>query len=174
MPAIFLNTGSGPGRLLSLRFISFLIFSLVEIQAFGQTANPDVSAGLRLNEVNSHAARHFLNHYAAASGVRWIRDDQFYIACFNSDHSRTRVHYTNDGHFSFCTIYYREDGLDGNLKSAIVKKFPGCQILTVTELTDDLYKKAFFVNIKNGRHLETLRCDSEGIEVTEDIKDAGI
>lgn len=174
MPAIIPSCGSMPRNSSSPRFLLFVILSVVGMHASGQSAYPDGSANLRMNEVNSHAARHFLSHYVSASGVRWIREEHYYIACFDSDRSRTRVHYKSNGNFAFCTKCYREDALDMDLKSAIVKKFPGCQILTITELTDDLYKKAFFVNIKNGLYLKTLRCDNEGIEVTEDIKDAGI
>jgi hypothetical protein len=57
---------------------------------------------------------------------------------------------------------------------SIVKIFPGCQIRVVTEFTDDLYKKELFVHIKDGHSLKTLRCDDEGIEITENIQDAGI
>ena len=93
---------------------------------------------------------------------------------FNADNSRTRVYYKSNGNFAFCLKYYPGDALNGDLKSAIFKKFPGCQIMVITELTDDLHKQAFFVNIKYGLNVETLRCDDEGIEVTENIKDAGI
>ena len=31
--------------------------------------------------------------------------------------------------------------LNGDLKSAILKRFPGCQITTITEVTDDSVEK---------------------------------
>ena len=174
MPAIVPNFGVITRSKSSLRLFIFLIFSLVQIHAVGQSAYADGSAGLRLNEVNSRAARHFLNHFPQAAGVKWVRDDHYYVACFNSDDSRTRVYYTNDGNFSFCLKYFPADVLNADLSSAIFKIFPGCRIGVVTELTDDLYEKSIFVHIKDGTNCKTLRCDDQGIEVTENFKNAGI
>jgi hypothetical protein len=157
-----------------MSLILFGVLFLVDISANGQTANSDGAAALRLNEVNSHAARHFLNHFSYASGVKWIRDDHHFIACFESDQSRTRVNYDIDGNFVFCLKYYPADELNADLKIAIVKKFPGCQLRVVTEWTNDLYKKAIFVNIQDGHYIRTVRCDDEGMEITENIENAGI
>ena len=174
MPAICLRPGFKSGKLLCLRLLSFLVLSLVGMQALGQHSEKDHPAYLRMNEVNSRAARHFLSHFSLATRVNWSRDDHYYIASFNDDNSRTRVYYKSNGNFVLCLKYYPGDALNGVLKSAILKKFPGCQIMVITELTDDLYKQALFVNIKYGLNVETLRCDDEGIEVTENIKNAGI
>ncbi len=174
MPGILPFFGVIPRKLFSSYLLSFLVFFGIGIHAIGQSTNYDANAGLRLNEVNSHAARHFLSHFSMAKGVTWIRDDHYYTARFNSENTRTRVNYKSNGNFAFCLKYYRADALNGDLKSAIIKKFPGCQIISITELTDDVYKHAFFVNIKYGLYVETLRCDDQGIEITENIQDAGI
>ncbi len=47
------------------------------------------------------------------------------------------------------------------------------KIMLVTELTD-LDSQTFIVNIKTGIYIKTLRCDEDGIEITESIVDAGI
>src|SRR5664279_4519974 len=174
MLAIFPRSGCRPGRLTFPHFLFLLIFSIIHVIAIGQNAHPDGSAALRLNDVNSHAARHFLSHFSTANGVKWTKDDHFYVACFITEQSTTRVFYKSNGNFAYWLKYYRSDALNRDLKSAILKKFPGCQILVITELTDDLYKQALFVNIKYGRNVETLRCDDNGIEVTENIEDVGI
>ncbi len=174
MPAIVPNFGVMTRSKSSLRLFTFLILSLIHLHVIGQYTYADGNAALRLNEVNSHAARHFLNHFPQASGVKWIKDGHYYIACFNAGNSRTRVHYTSGGNFAFCLRYFPEGALNTTLSSAILKIFPGCRIGVATELTDDLYKKSLFVHIKDGTYCKTLRCDDGGIEVTENIKDAGI
>jgi hypothetical protein len=174
MPAIFRYFGFYSRRICFMSLILLGVLFLVDLTANGQMANSDGAPALRLNEVNSHAARHFLNHYSYATGVKWIRDDHYYIACFESDQSRTRVNYDNDGNFAFSVKYYTADGLSGDLKMAIAKKFPGCQLRIVTEWINELYKKAIFVNIQDGHYIRTIRCDEEGIEVTENIENAGI
>jgi hypothetical protein len=152
----------------------FGVLFFVGTTASGQTTNSEGNAALRLNEVNSRAARHFLNHFSYATGVKWIRDEHNYVACFESDQSRTRVNYDNDGNFAFCVKYYPGDELSGDLKTAIAKKFPGCRFRVVTEWTNDLYKKSYFVNLLVGHYIKTIRCDDEGFEITENIENAGI
>jgi hypothetical protein len=96
------------------------------------------------------------------------------MASFESDESRTRVNYDNDGNFVFCLKYYPANALSADLKTAITKKFPGCQLRVVTEWTNVLYKKAIFVNIQDGHYIKTVRCDEDGLEITENIENAGI
>ncbi len=174
MSAIVLNFGLIARSKSYLRLFIFLIFTMIRIDVVGQAAYAGGGEGLRLNEINSHAARHFLNHFPQASGVKWVRDDHYDVACFDTDDSRTRVYYTSDGNFSFCLKYFPEGALNTGLSSTITKIFPGCRIGVVTELTDDLYKKSLFVHIKDGVYCKTLRCDDRGIEIMENIKDAGI
>ncbi len=173
MPAIFRHFRFSARRLCLPCLISFLFFSLMTLNALGQHEENNSSAFLRLNEVNSHATRHFFNHFSQATGVKWTRDDYYYIASFNADHSKARVYYKYNGNFAFCIKNYLVDELKPELKSAIFKKFPGCQIRLVTELTGQ-DKQAFYVNIKYGDYLKTLCCNDEGIEITENIMDAGI
>jgi hypothetical protein len=141
--------------------------------AFGQSAYQPGFAYLRMNEVNSHAARHFLTHFSQATGVKWSRDDHYLIASFNSGGATARSYYKNNGNFAFCVKNYSVDALNGDLKSVIFKKFPGCKIILVTELTNQ-DKQAFYINIKCSGYIKTLCCNDEGIEVTENIIDAGI
>lgn len=173
MPAIFRCRGYTPRRLIYLPLIFFGLFSMSGTRAVAQNAERYSNAVLRLNEVNSRAARHFLNHFSSASEVIWSRDKKFYVARFVSSNSTTRVYYRSNGNFDFCLKYYLDDGLNGDLKSAILKRFPGCQITTITEVTD-LEKKEFYVNIRIGANIEILRCNEEGIEVMGNIKNAGI
>ena len=174
MPAILPSNGMISRKLFSPYLLSLFILLLAGQPVMSQSVYSDGNLGLRLNEVNSHAARHFNSHFSPGSTVKWIRDDQYYVACFSSDDSRTRVHYNTNGSFAFCLKYFPADALKGELRSSIIKIFPDCQIGVVTELTDDLYKKALFVHIKDGPSLKTLRCDDEGIEITENFQDAGI
>ena len=173
MPVINHSFGWFPRRLFFHCFLPFLLLSLIELNALSQRVENNPPAFLRLNEVNSHASRHFLSHFSQATAVKWTRDDNFYIALFEGGHSRSRVFYYNNGNFAFCLKYYLEDGLDPDVKSAILKKFPGCRITTITELNEQ-DKHAIFINIKSGIYLKTLCCNDEGIEITESITDAGI
>jgi|SRR5450432_53468 hypothetical protein len=155
-----------------LNLPSFLVLMLLSMNVLGQRSDINGLAVLRMNEVNSHAARHFLTHFSPTTTVKWFQDEQHYVASFKEGDSTDRVYYKNNGNFDYCLKYYGVDDLDGNLKSSVLEKFPGCQIMTITELTD-LEKKNLFIKIKDGAYIRTLSCSNEGIETIENIKNGG-
>jgi hypothetical protein len=168
-PAIFQYCFPAPGRLFQ-RFPCFLLLLLLGTNSFGQPMENNNFALLRMNEVNGHAARHFLANFFPTSNVKWFQDEQHYIATFKEGDSTDKVYYKSNGNFDFCIKYYRSDDLEPNLKSIVLKKFPGCEILTVTELTD-LERRELSIKIKDGVYIRTLNCSDEGIEITENIRD---
>ena len=148
----------------------FLLLMLPGICALSQPLGNNRFAVLRMNEVNAHASRHFLNNFSRASNVKWFMDEQHYIVTCNEADSTDKVYYKTNGNFDFCIKYYRSDALEPNLKSAVLRKFPGCEILTVTELTD-LERRELSIKIKDGVYIRTLNCTNEGMEITENITD---
>src|SRR5579872_2753037 len=127
-PAIYIRSFAVPGLILMLTSFG--------PKALSQQADNKNFALLRMNEVNARAARHFLGNFTTASSVKWFRDHQHYVATFNEGDSTDRVYYKTNGNFDYCLKYYRADALEPYLRSILVKKFPGCEILTVTEITD--------------------------------------
>ena len=56
------------------RFAPFFVLNAFDgwnAGAWSTFGNASPAAYLRLNEVNSHAARHFLSHFSLATGVNW-------------------------------------------------------------------------------------------------------
>ena len=164
-----------PGRLpasglLFLHFSAFLLVIFLSSNVSGQGFGNNSFASLRMNEVNVHAVRHVLKHFSPSSTVKWFQNDEHYIANFSEGDSTDKVYYKINGNFDFCIKYYRSNALEAKLKSAVLRKFPGCEILTVTELTD-LERKQLYIKIKDGVYIRTLSCSDEGIEVTDDIRD---
>ena len=148
-----------------------LILTLFSLNTVSQPLDHNSLAMLRMNEVNTRAARHFLKNFSPSSTVKWFQDDQHYVATFTEGDSTDRVYYKSNGNFDFCLKYYRADALEPYLKSIVFKKFPGCEILTITELTD-LETKALSIKIKDGFYIRTLSCSDEGIEITENIRNS--
>ena len=162
-PAVCCRIFAAPGLI--------LLITLLSLNALSQPLNNNGHALLRMNEVNSHAARHFLENFSPSSTVKWFQDEQHYIATFQEGDSTDKVYYKNNGNFDFCIKYYRPEALEPYLKSIVFKKFPGCEILTVTELTN-LESKELSIKIKDGIYIKTLSCSEEGIEITENIRDS--
>lgn len=162
-PAIYYRRLAVPGLILIL--ISF------SLKVSSQHLDNNGFALLRMNEVNSRAARHFMENFSPSSTVKWFQDDLHYVATFTEGDSTDKVYYKSNGNFDFCLKYYRADALEPNLKSIVFKKFPGCEILTVTEVTD-LETKELSIKIKDGIYIRTLSCSDEGIEITENFRDS--
>ena len=149
----------------------YLLFTLITMKVVSQPLDNNSLASLRMNEVNTHAARHFLENFSPTSIVKWFQDGQHYIVTFREGDSTDRAYNKNNGNFDFCIKYYRSDALQPYLKSIVLKKFPGCNILTVTEITD-LERKELSIKIKDGIYIRTLNCSDTGIEITENIRDS--
>jgi hypothetical protein len=162
-PAIFYRPFAVPGLILMLT-----LFSLI---AFSQHLDNNGFALLRMNEVNARAARHFIENFSPSSSVKWFQDEEHYVATFTEGDSTDKVYYKTNGNFDFCLKYYRPDALEPYIKSIVFKKFPGCEILTITELTD-LETKELSIKIKDGIYIRTLSCSDAGIEITENIRDS--
>ncbi|HET7002123.1 MAG TPA: hypothetical protein VFI33_12465 [Puia sp.] len=162
-PAIYRRRLAVPGLILLLSSFSLNVFS--------QPLDHNDFVLLRMNEVNARAARHFMENFTPSSTVKWFRDDLHYVATFTEGDSTDRVYYKSNGNFDYCLKYYRADALEPYLKSIVFKKFPGCEILTVTEITD-LETKELSIKIKDGSYIRTLSCSDEGIEITEDFRDS--
>lgn len=166
-PAIYLRRlptqGLLFGNLLGLLF-------LLTTQVQGQQSEANSFTSLRLNEVNSYAARHLLTHFTPTTEVKWYREKRRYIAICKEGDSAVRVYYKINGNFECCIKYYLADALDRELTSTLLKKFPGCRILVVTELTN-LENEELFIRIKDGAYIRTIHCSNQGMEITESILD---
>jgi hypothetical protein len=167
-----INLGRLPARrLLYLHLPAFLLIVFLAPNVLGQPFGNNRFALLRMNEVNVHAARHVLSHFSPSSLVKWFQNEQYLIANFKEGDSTDKVYYKANGNFDFCIKYYRAEALDPNLKSVVLKKFPGCEILMITELTN-LEKKELSIKIKDGNFIKTISSSDEGMEITENIKDS--
>ena len=154
-----------------LLFLHFLLL-LITTNALGQL-DMNSSQKLLLNEVNASAERHFLKNFSPTNDVTWYQEKNGFIALYNEGEKTARVYYKLNGNFEGCTKNYLGDALDADRKSTISKKFPGCKIIIVTEITN-LEKKELFVKIKDGAYIRTVHFSDEGMEITENILDGSI
>jgi hypothetical protein len=159
-------------RRFPVKRLLFLYFPLLllTIQVLGQQSDLSKSRVLRLNEVNTYAARHLLKNFAPTAEVTWIQEKHGFVALCNEGDSVVKVYYKLNGNFESCTKYYLADDLNVNLKSTLLKKFPGCKIMMVTEVTN-LEKEELFIKIKDGAYIRTVHFSGDGMEITENFLD---
>jgi hypothetical protein len=150
----------------------FLYFPLLflTIQVLGQQSDMNNPRVLLLNEVNSYAAKHLLTNFSPSADVTWIQEKHGFVALCNEGDSIVKVYYKLNGNFESCIKYYLADDLNVNLKSTLLKKFPGCKIIMVTEITN-LEKEELYIKIKDGAYIRTIHFSGEGMEITENILD---
>jgi len=141
---------------------------LLTIHVLGQQSDMNSSRKLLLNEVNTYAAKHLLTNFSPSADVTWIQEKHGFVALCNQGDSVVKVYYKLNGNFESCIKYYLADDLNVNLKSILFKKFPGCKILMVTEITN-LEKEELYIKIKDGVYIRTVHFSSEGMEITENI-----
>jgi hypothetical protein len=169
LPAIYNRRFSAK----TLLFLPFLLL-LLNVHTKGQPQwDMNGSQKLLLNEINSSAARHLLKNFSPTTEVSWYQEKNGYVAVYDEGNKSDRVYYKLNGNFEGCTKYYLADGLDGDKKSSLLNKFPGCKIMIVTEITN-LEKRELFVKIKDGSYIRTVHFSGDGIEVTENILDGSI
>ena len=150
----------------------FLYFSLLflTMNVLGQPSDMNSSRVLLLNEVNTSAARHLLKNFSPSAEVTWIQEKHGFVALCNEGDSVVKVYYKLNGNFESCIKYYLANDLDMNRKSILLKKFPGCRIMMVTELTN-LEREELYIKIKDGAYIRTIHFSGDGMEITENILD---
>ncbi len=156
-----------PAKRLLFLYFPFL---LLTIQVLGQQSDLSSSRVLLLNEVNTYAARHLLKNFSPSAEVTWIQEKNGFVALCNEGDSVVKVYYKKNGNFESCIKYYLADDLNVNLKSTLLKKFPGCKIMMVTEITN-LEKEELYIKIKDGVYIRTVHFSGDGMEITENILD---
>ncbi len=159
-----------PSRQILLHFFLLVAFSGLSLMVQAQQPDTDKGILLRLNEINTTAARHLLTNFSFSTHVKWFREKHHFIAIGQEGDSTVRVYYKINGNFEYCLKYYLADALDRNLKSTVLNKFPGCKIMVVTKLTN-LAKEELFIRIKDGGFIRTVHFSDEGMEITENILD---
>ncbi len=168
-PAIYNRRFPAKGLL----FLPFFLL-LLSIYALGQQqSDMNSSQKLMLNEVNASAERHLLKHFSPTVEVSWYLEKNGLVALYNEGDKSARVYYKLNGNFEGCTKYYTSEDLDKGRKSVLLRRFPGCKIMVVTEITN-LEKQELFVKIKDGNYIRTVHFSDEGIEITENILDGSI
>lgn len=132
-----------------------------------------VDPPLRLNEINARAIRHFKNHFLQTNEETWIRSNDFYVASFVDKGIMTKAYYHSHGGFAYYVKYYSATSLNPQIRSMIMKKFPGYSIDVITEV-GNLDAEIFYVKIKSNSIIKMLQVLNENIEVIEDYLNGGI
>lgn len=165
-------------RILRIAILGTVI--LVSIQLSGQSqlglpasyhingAGSPMTSNVPLNEINTHAFRHFRKLYPGISGESWIKTEEGYIVSFSEHGLRSQVHFDQRGGFLYSVKYYGAADFDRDLAGLINRRYPGYNIEVVTEITDN--EKIFYlVKIETSTSLKTISVNDGKLEVIEEL-----
>lgn len=122
---------------------------------------------LRLNEVDIHAARHFMKQFSNVTDAKWLRIDGGYLVRFTNEGNRNDAFYDNRGRFIQSSSYFRENDSPAEIKELINKTFPGYTIMVTTKIS--VGSKTYYrLHISNPNFIKTLEVINAKIYVRED------
>jgi hypothetical protein len=125
-----------------------------------------------LNEINTHAFRHFHRRFPSTSGESWFKSEDGYIVSFVENALPHQAHFDKRGAFLYSLKYYAGKDISRDLVASIKKKYPDYGIGVVTEITDG-EKTFYLVKIENSSFVKTLSiCDGK-TEVLEELANGG-
>jgi hypothetical protein len=126
---------------------------------------------LRLNEVNSRAARDFFHRFPGISTEKWMLISDGYAAKFSEMEVRNVVYYDRSGNYMNNVRYFPENTVPAYIKELVQYEFSDYTIIAGIELMAPK-EHSFHINIKNRKRVKVLKITGETIEVTVDFRNA--
>jgi hypothetical protein len=127
----------------------------------------DIRSNVPLNEISTHAFRHFHRSFRDITQENWYKMEDGYIVWFTENSRRSQAHYDRNGSFLYSLKYLAPSEISGDLRRRVMDKYPGYSINVVTEInTGD--KILFLVNIIGDHSIKTLAVHEGQMEVAED------
>lgn len=126
---------------------------------------------LRLNEINAHAARDFVDRFPNVNTQKWLRTTNGYSAKFTENEVLNNVYYDRVGNYINTIRYYQEKNIPARLKNILRHEFGDYTIVAGTELITSK-EKSFYFHIKNRKRIKTVKIVADTIEITADYRNA--
>jgi len=128
-----------------------------------------ISANVPLNEINTHAYRHFQRLFPAGiSREYWFRSEEGYSVSFLLNGRHYQAWFGRTGAFRYSLQYYPGKEIPRQAGDLIKVKYPDYQIDVVTEITDG-EKTFYLVKIINPTRIKTLSVAEGKMAVIEDL-----
>lgn len=128
-----------------------------------------ISSNVPLNEINSHAYRHFQRLFpSGATNEYWFVSADGYQVSFQLDGRQHQAFFDKHGAFRYALEYYPGKEIPRNSGDLIRANYPDYRIDVVTEITDG-EKTFFLVKIISPFSIKTLSVADGKIDVLEEL-----
>ncbi|HEY4107446.1 hypothetical protein [Puia sp.] len=129
-----------------------------------------ISSNVPLNEINTHAYRHFQRLFpAGTSNEYWYVSAEGYQVSFQMGGLRHQAFFDRHGAYRYSLMYYPGKEIPRNPGDWIRVKYPDYRIDVVTEITDG-EKTFYLVKIVNPLSIKTLSVTDGKIDVIETLQ----
>lgn len=131
-----------------------------------------ISSNIPLNEINSHAWRHFHHNFPTATGDEsWYYSTQGYQVSFTLNGRPYQAYFDTHGYYRYSLHHYAGKEIPREPGELIRRKYPDYQLNVVTEITDG-EKIVYLVRLVSPTRIKTISlCDGEIQVVAEEAID---
>jgi hypothetical protein len=135
----------------------------LESPAYMGTFVPDVK------DINAKAIRDFNVRFGGASNALWFSDNNGFTTYFVKDGYGDRVFYDKKGHWEYSLIFYNEDKLPRDVRSAVKSTYFDMAITLVEEVqTTD--SKVYIIHLEDKANIKILKANDQGeYEILQDL-----
>jgi hypothetical protein len=132
-----------------------------------------ISSNVPLNEINSHAYRHFQRLFpTGTSNEYWYVSADGYQVSFALAGRQCQAYFDRHGAYRYSLKYYPGKEIPRLAGDPIKAKYPEYRIDVVTEITDG-EKTFYLVKIVNPVSIKTLSVSDGRIDLLEELTNAG-
>jgi hypothetical protein len=111
---------------------------------------------LRLNEINSRAARDFVRQYKNVSDAEWFKLKDGFVVHFTNDGIKSRAFYTKQGHYEGLIRSYFEDKLPREIRRLVRRAYYDFSIRHIYEFSFE-GMIAYLVKMEDKTSWKTIR-----------------
>ena len=135
----------------------------LESPAFMGTYVPDVK------DINAKAIKDFNARFNGANNAMWFSDRNGFTTYFIKDGYGDRVFYDKKGHWQYALIFYGEDKLPRDVRSAVKSTYFDMAI-TLVEEVQTTESKVYIVHLEDKANIKILKVNDEGeMEILQDL-----
>jgi hypothetical protein len=135
----------------------------LESPAYMGTYIPDVK------NINAKAIKDFNGRFADANNAMWFTDRNGFTTYFIKDGYGDRVFYDKKGHWEYSLIFYGEDKLPRDVRTAVKSTYFDMAI-TLVEEVQTTEAKVYIVHLEDKSAIKILKVNDQGeYEILQDL-----
>jgi hypothetical protein len=114
-----------------------------------------------VKNISTRALKDFQGRFGDAGEIVWYSDANGFTSYFTKDGFRDRANYNKNGRWLSSLIYYNQEKLPENIRTAVKSTYSDLKIYVVVEVQSN-YGKAYIVYLENKSNIRVLKVTADG------------